>query len=156
MNYSPTSKAASTRGLTFVEMIIVIAVIGIMSALAISNFSNASSDAREIVARQQQAAVQSAVNAWVSSQITGTSTVSEVRGDYNDIATSKLRLAEVSDYLDEASYDHFVEQNAISPSNEVISSATRKLGWHISLPDWTDGSYPKVELVKSAGDDDDE
>ena len=51
-----------------VELLIVISVIGIMSALVISAFSNAAQDTRRVIARQQQASVQNAVNAWVTSK----------------------------------------------------------------------------------------
>ena len=71
-----------TNGFTFVELVIVIAVVGIMSALAIGAFSNGADDAREIVARQQQAAIQSAVNGWVVGQISGFTSVSEIRTTY--------------------------------------------------------------------------
>lgn len=137
-------------GFTFIELVIVIAIIGIMSLIAISNFTNVNADAREIVARQQQAALQGAVNAWVTAQLSTSTTVSEVRATYNALATSKLRLDLVSGYLDEPTYEHFIEQGSLAPSDEVTSDAVRKLGWHISMPDWDAASYPKVDLVHSA------
>jgi len=142
---SPSRRA----GFTFIELVIVIAIIGIMSLLAISNFSNVNADAREIVARQQQAALQGAVNAWVTAQLSTSTTVSGVRTAYNAAATSKARLDLVAGYLDEPTYEHFVEQGGLAPSDEVTSEATRKLGWHISMPDWDSASYPKVDLVHS-------
>lgn len=138
-----------TKGFTFIELVIVIAVVGIMSALAIGAFSNGAEDAREIVARQQQAAIQTAVNGWVVGQISGSQSVSQIRSTYNTSATSEARLNLVRDYLDDESYDHFYQQGQIQPSDEVTSEATRRLGWHISLGSWTDSSYPKVDLVKS-------
>jgi len=130
-------------------MIIVIAVIGIMSALAISAFSNGSNDAREIVARQQQATIQSAINAWVCAQLTGDVTVSSLRATYNLVEGSEARLALISGYLDEVSYDHFVSESGREEGGEIESSATSRLGWHFSLPDWEGDSYPKVDLVRS-------
>ncbi|RFC41520.1 MAG: Type II secretory pathway, pseudopilin PulG [Verrucomicrobia bacterium] len=136
------------RGFTFLEVIIVVAVIGIMSALAISAFSNGAADAREIVARQQQATVQSAVNAWVCGRLTGNLTVEEVRSAYNAVNGSEARLTLIRDYLDDVSYGHFVSEST-SAQDRVESAATRRLGWYISMPNWTSGSYPKVELVRS-------
>jgi prepilin-type N-terminal cleavage/methylation domain-containing protein len=135
---------------TFLEIIIVIAVIGIMSALAISSFSNGANDAREIVARQQQATIQGAVNAWVAAQTAGNGTVSETRTVYNAGETSLDRLELVRAYLDETSYEHFVAQSASDDSGEVLSESVRRLGWHINLPTWQGDSYPKVELVRAA------
>lgn len=136
----------ANQGFTLVELIIVIAVIGIMSALAISSLSNGATDAREIVARQQQATVQSAVSGWVTGQLSGSSSLSQVRTTYNAAETSMERLALVQGYLDDVSYDHFVSSSG--DGDEVLSGSLAKLGWHLSLPDWEDGSYPKVDLVK--------
>lgn len=55
-------------GFSFVEAIFTIAIIGIMSSLVVAAISNASRDAHRVMARQQQAAVQSALTAWVMSQ----------------------------------------------------------------------------------------
>ena len=147
--YLPKKPKAS-HAFKFVELIIVIAVVGILTALAIGSFANGAQDAREIVARQQQAALQTSVNAWVASQLTTNATVSGVRSTYNGATTSEARLTLIKDYLDEETYDHFWDQDLVQPSDEISSEATRKLGWHISLPDWASGSYPKVSLDKEA------
>ena len=144
-----TCRQASRGGFTFLELIIVIAVIGIMSALAISAFSNGATDAREIVARQQQAALQSAVNAWVCGQLTGDVTVAEVRAAYNAAAGSKARLTLVQSYLDNVTDDHLSSESGATEEDQVLSAAARRLGWYLDLPTWEAGSYPKVDLVRS-------
>ncbi len=148
MKTSPQNSSLQC-GFTFVELVIVIAVVGIMSALAIGAFSNGAEDAREIVARQQQASIQTAVNGWVVGNLSSSNSVSTVRSTYNGAATSEARLNLVRAYLDDESYNHFYQQGQIQQSDEVTSEATRRLGWHISLGSWVDGSYPKVDLVKS-------
>ncbi|HEY1082125.1 MAG TPA: prepilin-type N-terminal cleavage/methylation domain-containing protein, partial [Prosthecobacter sp.] len=65
---SPPPVHRVRAGFTFVEAVFTIAIIGIMAALAISAISNAARDTNRIVARQQQATVQEALNAWVLSQ----------------------------------------------------------------------------------------
>ena len=47
---------------TLIEMLIVVAIISILAAMAISSFSNAAQDSREVLVRQQLATVQEAVN----------------------------------------------------------------------------------------------
>jgi type II secretory pathway pseudopilin PulG len=60
--------SADSRGFSFVEAIFTIAIIGIMSSLVVAAISNASRDAHRVMARQQQAAVHSALTAWVLAQ----------------------------------------------------------------------------------------
>ncbi len=131
------------RAFTMVEMLIVIAVIGIMSALVISAFSNAAQDTRRVVARQQQAAVQNAVNAWVNStsQAQG---LAQARNLYNLAGSSKGRLQLVQAYLDDATLSHFLSNT--TNNNEVKSAALSKTSQYLLLGDWSAASYPKVEL----------
>ncbi len=130
---------------TMVEMLIVIAVIGIMSALVISAFSNAVQDTRRVIARQQQAAVQNAVNAWVNS-ISQQSGLAEARRLYNLAGTSKGRVQLVGGYLDESSLDHFLNPANTTNDAEVKSAALKKTNQYLALDTWVATSYPKVEL----------
>jgi len=142
---SLTRQRATRHAFTMVEMLIVIAVIGIMSALVVSAFSNAAQDTRRVVARQQQAAVQSAVNAWVNS-VSQDEGLAEARRLYNEAGSSKARLQLVGRYLDDASLSHFLNPNNTTQDDEVRSAALRKTGQHLSLSAWQTASYPKVEL----------
>ena len=126
-----------------VEMLIVIAVIGIMSALVISAFSNAAQDTRRVVARQQQASVQSAVNAWVNTTSDKVS-LSGARTLYNAAGSSKGRLQLVSAYIDDSTLSHFLSNTTADA--EVKSAALKKTGQYLSLDAWSATSYPKVEL----------
>ena len=130
---------------TLIEVVIVIAIIGIMAALVISAFSNAAHDTRRVVARQQQAAVQSAVNAWVAAEIDYNTTVAQARATYNGATDSMARLALVANFLDETTYEHLVESTTVN--SKVESSALSKTQQYLSLPDWSGGSYPKVILA---------
>lgn len=136
------TKPRGQRGFTMVEMLIVISVIAIMAALVVSAFSNAAQDTRRVVARQQQAAVQSAVNAWVTAQSSGRGSLAEARIVYNAAATSRGRLNLVSNYLDESSAKHFDTSN----ENQVLTEALRKTNHYLELPEWSSDSYPKVNL----------
>ncbi len=132
------------RGFTLVEMLIVISVIAIMAAMVISAFSNAAQDTRRVVARQQQAAVQSAVNAWVASQSSGTGSLAGARTAYNAATTSLARLNLVANYLDDKTTAHF--RTNTTNTNQVLSEALKKTNQYLELPTWNASSYPKVEL----------
>ena len=130
-------------GFTMIELLIVISVIGIMSALIISAFSNAAQDTRRVVARQQQAAVQNAVNAWVTSK-SSEDGLTAARTAYNAGTTSLGRLNLVGGYLNDSTLTHFT--SITTNNNEVKSAALSKTGQYLELSTWADGSYPKVEL----------
>lgn len=138
-----TRRSQTVRAFTMVEMLIVIAVIGIMSALVISAFSNAAQDTRRVVARQQQAAVQNAVNAWVNST-SQTQGLAQARNLYNLAGTSRGRLQLVQAYLDDATLSHFLSNT--TNNNEVKSAALTKTNQYLFLDAWSAASYPKVEL----------
>lgn len=138
---APTSP--TRRGFTMIEMLIVIAVIGIMSALVIGAFSNAAQDTRRVVGRQQQAAVQNAVNAWVNS-MSQQEGLAQARNLYNLAGTSKGRLQLVQTYIDAATLSHFLSNT--TNDGEVKSAALAKTGQYLLLDTWNSASYPKVEL----------
>lgn len=142
----------SASGFTFVEALVTIAILGIMASILIGAFSSVSADANKTIARQQQAAIQSAVISWVngdSNRMTGTKpkTVEEIRTDYNSRGHSKARLQLVGAYLDADTLDHLV--NSTVNTGKIKSDALFGIQHYIALPDWTtaDG-YPKVTLTK--------
>ncbi len=64
MNIPPP--APSRRGFTLVELLVVIAIIGVLASLVIASFSNVTQDTRNVIALQQQAVLQEALNNWIS------------------------------------------------------------------------------------------
>ncbi|NNE94198.1 MAG: type II secretion system protein [Verrucomicrobiales bacterium] len=144
MRTSTIENTPKRAGFTMVELLIVISVIGIMSALVISAFSNAAQDTRRVIARQQQAAVQNAVNAWVT-QKSATDGLAATKTAYNAAGmTSMGRVKLAGSFLDETTLDHFDSQT--TDDNQVKSAALKKTGQYLQLGAWADGSYPKVEL----------
>src|SRR5436190_7630453 len=107
-----TSKSHK-RAFTLVEMLLVIAIISILAGLVISNISNAAKDTRDVVARQQLAVVQEAVNHWVNHEVgrvgsSGTGkTVSQVMAAYNAADTASARYGLFRNYLDDATRASF-------------------------------------------------
>ncbi|MFZ4763520.1 MAG: type II secretion system protein, partial [Roseimicrobium sp.] len=112
MTPRPTTSADRASGFTLIEALMTVAILGIMAAVLVSAFSNTSTDTNRMVARQQQAAIQAALNSWVNGEsnranvinaTTGTAklrTIEEIRTTYNAVVTSSARLALISGYLD--------------------------------------------------------
>jgi prepilin-type N-terminal cleavage/methylation domain-containing protein len=143
-------------GFTFIEALMTIAILGIMAAILVSAFSSAATDASRMIARQQQAAIQSAVNSWVNGEnnrvnvINATSgtaklrTIEEIRTDYNSRLTSLARLNLVASYLEESTLSHFTSYT--TNTGRIKSEALNATKQFISLPDWATNSYPQVQL----------
>ncbi len=132
-------------GFSLVEMLLVITVIGILSALIIPMVINTAQDSRMVVARQQQAAVQEALNAWIVANSSGTNSLQTARTAYT---SSSDRLTLVKDYLDSSTYQHFTNYSA-STSGPYQSEAMKKVGVSFAFTDWTNAAatnYPRVNM----------
>jgi len=133
----------SAKAFSLVELLIVLAVIGILASIVISNMSNAALDSRRIMARQQQVVLQSAINNWVAQSCT-TSSLSAVRTAYNNGSNALARLALAQAYLDPDTYSHFTSNT--SDGTKLQSDAMKRAGKWIELPNWAADSYPQVDL----------
>jgi len=150
----------SSKGFSFVELMMTLAILSVMASLIIGAFSNAASDTNRIVSRQQQAAVQAALNAWINSDTnrvdvinatTGSAkirTLEEIRTDYNSRSTSLARLNLIGSYLDSLSASEFYS-NTIN-SGKIKSQALTSSKQYLSLPDWASGNFPQVQLLPDA------
>lgn len=154
-----TAQRSIPSGFTLVEAVLTLAVIGIMASLVVGAITNASKDAQRIVGRQQQAAVQNAVNAWVMSQtrVGNTSqlmSVNDIRTLYNAQSTAKGKFdtflapnatTGLGGYLDKTTADHF---SAYTTNNQQLKTSALDLArQHLELPTWTAGGFPRVDLV---------
>ncbi len=126
------------------EVIVVIAIIGIMTSLVVTVYRNVAQDSRDVVARQQQAALQNAINNWITAE-TGSRAISAVRDEYNGAANSSARLIKIQEYLDERTYTHF-DSHTTGGADQVKSAALNKLSKHLQLSSWAAGSYPQVQM----------
>ena len=144
------------KAFTLVELLIVIAIISVLAAMAITSFSNAAHSSRDVVARQQLAGLQEAVNNWVAREIgrvtTGGGTpvtVENLRVTYNATTTVSSRFALFSAYLDDASRTIYSADNGTA---RITTDAMRQTSLYLTLPDWaaeaaTSGSkFPRVQL----------
>lgn len=134
------------RAFTLVEVLIVIAILGIMTSLVVTVYRSVAQDSRDVVARQQQAALQNALNNWVTGSTSrGKIPISTIRATYNGTANSRERLDLVQAYLDEGTYAHFVDFTI--DNTKIQSEALSKVGKYITFADWTAGSFPQVKLL---------
>lgn len=135
---------------TLIEMLIVIAIISILAAMAISSFSNGAQDSREVLVRQQLATVQEAVNNWAARQIGRVTsnggnplTIEQVRTSYNATTTASARLLLFQGYLDDSTRVGISVNNG---NGRLTTNAMLQTGYFLTLPTWDIGSYPKVQI----------
>jgi len=157
-----SGKQKALGAFTFVEAIFTIAVIGIMSALALTAISNGSRDANRIVARQQQAAIQEALNMWVMAQsrVGNTAQVRSlvnIQASYNALTTTEARFNllvpnpaspdpnQKEGYIDQSTADHFFAYR--ESSDKLHSAALKGAKQYLVLSNWATGSFPMVEMV---------
>jgi prepilin-type N-terminal cleavage/methylation domain-containing protein len=150
MTASPPLLSRRSSGFTLTEALLTMAIIGIISSIVVSAMSSAAKDACRMLARQQQAQVQNAVNAWISGQTRDTTTgqvrsLESIRSDYNSRGTSLARFNLISGYLDESTAEHFTDTT--TNSDRVKSEAMVNARQYLTLGTWVSGSYPKVELI---------
>jgi prepilin-type N-terminal cleavage/methylation domain-containing protein len=132
---------SSGKGFTLVEMLLVIAIISVLSALVITTVSNAGGDSRRIVARQQQAVLQEALNAWIARTSMGTNGLAGARAAYNGQASAAGKLALLSSYLDSATYSNFSTNSGGALQTEDM----KKVGISLTFStNWTTANYPQV------------
>ena len=157
-----TFQMRGKNGFSFVEAIFTIAIIGIMSSLVVAAISNASRDAHRVMGRQQQAAVQSALTAWVMAQNRVGNTaqlrsLESVRISYNALGTTSARFnilvpnATSADpnlragFLDQTTADHFLDYT--TGTDKLKTAALDNAKQYLSLPTWQSGDFPRVDLV---------
>lgn len=142
---SPSDRGHSEeRAFTLVELLVVIAVIGIMGALILASVTNAAQDSRTVIARQQQVVLQEALNAWIASSSSGTNSLQDARSAYTSASTAMARLALLQPYLHSQTYSHFT---SFSTTNQVRSEAMQRAGLYLTFSAWSSATnYPVVEM----------
>ena len=137
---------SAVRGFSLVEMLIVLAIIGIMASIVITQMANAAVDSRRAVSRQQQVVLQEAVNNWLSQYCASSSTmsISAARTAYNAKTTAADRLSLVGPYLDPSTVSQFTAMSG--DTAKLQTDAMRRIGKWIEMPTWDAASYPQVNL----------
>jgi Tfp pilus assembly protein FimT len=131
------SSDSFSRGFSLVEILVIIAVIGVISALVIPQISNIRSSASLSVARQQQAELQAALGNWVVARSSEPGGLAAARAAYTG---TKLSLLE--NYLQEATYA------SMSGSGDAVTSAALDAaGAYLQFSSWASGQYPTVQWI---------
>jgi prepilin-type N-terminal cleavage/methylation domain-containing protein len=128
------------RAFSLVEILVVIAVIAILSSLVIVALFGTAKQTSEIVARQQQAELQTALGNWITTTSSEPGGLAEARRKYTNTA-NKLSL--LTNYLQEATYLRLTNTgNAVRSSALTASKARLEFS-----PSWSTTDAPVVNWV---------
>lgn len=120
---------------SLVEALLVVAVIAVLSGLAVSYVGGASDTSKLLVARQQQVELQTALDAWITAKSSGTAGLAGAKSAYSTDCSAML--AALGPYLR--------DPGVFSTSGGSVSSAALAAsGKSLQFSSWTEGSYPKV------------
>jgi len=124
-------------GFSFVEVLLVIAVIGIIAALALPYVRGVNEQASALVARQQQAELQTALGNWISAKSSQPGGLAAARAAYD--ADKRVLL---KDYLQESTLNNLIWNGAT-----VTSGALRAAKATLRFSSWSTTNQPTVEWV---------
>lgn len=128
---------AVRRGVSLIELITVIAVLGVIMGLVFPHAAGTRDSARRAVALEQAAQIQSALDQWVATR----GSLAEAKDTWN---TSDNRLGLIGGFLHEATAQELTSLS--SGDSNVVTAAMSALGWQVRLEAWNTGSYPKAAL----------
>ena len=132
-----TNSLYGDRGFSLVEALIVVSVIAVIATLVIVSIAGTADRASTIVARQQQAELQSALGAWIASAASGSNGLAGARQRYNDEA-NKLSL--LSDYLQTDTFAR-LSNSGTEVDSTALSESRAKLYFSAR---WEAGDVPSV------------
>lgn len=124
-------------GFSLLEILIVIAVIGVMLTMAISYTSGVSKHAKLATARQQQAELQTALGNWIVATSSASGGLAAARAAYTG-----NKLALLQNYLQEATYA------SLSGDGDTVSSAALDgANAYLQFSSWNVGQQPTVQWI---------
>lgn len=128
-------------GFSLIEILVVVAIIGILSALLVPYFSPMRGAASQQIARQQQAELQTALGNWIAAQSSSAQGgLAAARETYNAAGGSKLQL--LQNYLQVATYA------SLSGNGDMVTStALDNAGAYLQFSEWTVGGQATVQWI---------
>jgi type II secretory pathway pseudopilin PulG len=127
-----------------IELLIVVAIIGVMASMVVASFANATQDARGVVVLQQQAVLQEALNTWISRESSGTGSLAGARTTYAAATTAALKVGLIESYLSDSTAGQLEAHASIGDA--LNTDAMKKTGQYVTFSAWAVGDYPKVEM----------
>ena len=128
-------------GFSLIELLIAIAVIAILSGLILPYIAGTRESSQVVLARQQQAALQTALGNWITTASSQPGGLAGARAAYN-AAGSKLAL--LQNYLQAATYAALT-----GSGNSVTSEALAGAGASLQFSAWNVGGTPAVNWVNT-------
>lgn len=127
-------------GFSLLEILIVVAVIGILSTLVVALVSGTSRHANEVASRQQQTELQTALGNWLVSKSSDPGGLAAARATYSS-APDKLSL--LTNYLQPNTLAYLR-----STGTNVTSAALDSANAYLRFSDWPLGGHqPTVDWV---------
>jgi type II secretory pathway pseudopilin PulG len=124
---------------TLVEALIIISVLAILAGVAISYIPGASAQARMVVARQQQAELQSALDAWIVATSSGVGSLATAQAAYSGAGSQAAKLELVSGYLRNPAL-------FTTTADGISSNSLEAIGKVLQFSAWTAGGSPSVTM----------
>lgn len=126
---------------SLVELLIVIAIIGIMSSLVMSYITNAAKDSRMVIALQQQVVMQEALNAWIASS----NSLGDAQAAYTP-GSASVMLGYLERYL-KNSTETQTNKMFYASGSRIRSDVLDKAGKALVFSTWGATNYPVVEMT---------
>ena len=141
INVMRPAKHDNVVAFSLIEVLIIVALLGILATLLIPYISPVRESAQEAVARQQQAELQSALGNWITATSSQPGGLAAARNSYNSAGT---KLGLLQNYLQEGTYA------AMSGSgSKVTSTALTASGASLQFSSWSVGGSPSVTWANS-------
>jgi hypothetical protein len=107
--------------------------------LVITAITNSSADARLVIARQQQATVQEALNAWIAS-----TNITAAKTAYNAASDASAKMGLIQKYLNTNA--RWMTTGLSYNSGSVQTENMKSINVSMSFGAWTSSTYPVVTL----------